>query len=78
MLTVHPDYRRHGLARRLVATCFQRCRELGLDHIVISTMPQTTGGIALYESLGFVRQPERDWDVDSRVHLIAYRAPVAR
>ncbi len=45
-----PDFRRHGLARRLVQTMVDVCRELGLRTI---TLHASDAGQPLYEAMGF-------------------------
>ena len=45
-----PEYRRQGLARRIMQTMIDVCRELGLRTI---TLHASDAGRPLYESLGF-------------------------
>ncbi len=46
----HPDYRRRGLARKLMRTILDYCR---LHDIRIVSLHASAAGRALYESLGF-------------------------
>jgi GNAT superfamily N-acetyltransferase len=46
----HPDYRRRGLARRLMSTILDWCRANSLDTVILHASAE---GRALYESLGF-------------------------
>ncbi|MFG2581859.1 GNAT family N-acetyltransferase [Streptomyces malaysiensis] len=61
MLAVRPESRRRGAAEALVRACLDRARALGLKRIVISSQRSMTAAHRLYERLGFVRAPERDW-----------------
>ena len=45
----------------------------GCSAIVLSTLPVMHAAHRLYERLGFVRTPERDWYPAPGVHLITYR-----
>lgn len=72
MLAVAERARRRGIADRLMDAAEDRARALGLAGVVLSTEPAMLGAHALYERRGYVRQPERDWDVDG-FPLIAYR-----
>jgi GNAT superfamily N-acetyltransferase len=53
-LLVHPEWRRRGIARRLMVELEQWARKLGRTLITLDTV---SGGFAepLYESIGFVR-----------------------
>jgi GNAT superfamily N-acetyltransferase len=46
----HPDYRRRGLARRLMLAVEAWCREHGIPVLTLHASPD---GQHLYESLGF-------------------------
>ncbi|MGZ3584213.1 MAG: GNAT family N-acetyltransferase [Ktedonobacterales bacterium] len=48
---VAPEYRRQGLARRLMTTILDWCKEQGIERVVLH--PSSLGR-PLYESLGFV------------------------
>jgi ribosomal protein S18 acetylase RimI-like enzyme len=73
MLAVAPSARRQGVARLLVGACVSRSRSAGHRAVVISSLPMMTGAHRLYETLGFVRTPERDWDPAPGVHLWGFR-----
>lgn len=47
---VAPEYRRQGLARRLMTTILDWCKEQGIERVVLHPSSQ---GRPLYESLGF-------------------------
>ena len=46
----HPDHRRQGLARELVARCLEAARERGATRLNLGTSAEARG---LYEALGF-------------------------
>jgi ribosomal protein S18 acetylase RimI-like enzyme len=71
MLAVSPQARRRGVGEALVRGCVSRARALGATRLVLSTLPSMHAAHALYERLGFVRDPARDWQVGDVV-LIAY------
>jgi ribosomal protein S18 acetylase RimI-like enzyme len=73
MLGVAPAARRRGVAEALVRRVVQRARELDLDALVMCSMSQMTTAHRLYERLGFVRLPERDWCPVPGVELQAFR-----
>jgi len=71
MLGVLPKARRHGVARALMAACEDLARQRGRHRVVLSTEPDMTAARALYEGLGYVRTPDRDWSIDG-FGLITY------
>lgn len=52
---VLPDYRRRGLARRLMLAVLDWCREQGIERVALHA---STMGRPLYESLGFTASNE--------------------
>jgi RimJ/RimL family protein N-acetyltransferase len=54
-LAVHPDWRRRGLARRLVAEAERSLEELGATTMHLLTHEESAAALALYESLGYTR-----------------------
>ena len=71
MLAVQPDARRRGVARALMQACEELARATGKTLLVLSTESAMTAAQALYESLGFVRTPDRDWTIHGTT-LITY------
>ena len=53
-LYVDPERRTSGLGRRLVENLIVEATELGLDRLVLNTLPTMVHAQALYRSLGFV------------------------
>ncbi|GAC1420881.1 MAG: hypothetical protein NVSMB57_14660 [Actinomycetota bacterium] len=76
MLAVHPRFMRRGIGRALSQACIERARSEGKDAIVLHADEIMKISQSLYESLGFVRDPERDYAPDDTTFLIAYRLPL--
>lgn len=72
MLAVAPQAQSRGIGRALTLACLDRARALGLRGIVLSTPTGNTRAHRLYESLGFERDPGRDWTPVPEVSLLAY------
>ncbi|HEU4920908.1 MAG TPA: GNAT family N-acetyltransferase [Candidatus Limnocylindrales bacterium] len=62
MLAVAPDAQRRGIGRLLAEAVIARARAAGRGGIAIHTRPSMVAAHRLYESLGFVRDPQRDWE----------------
>ena len=73
MLAVDPAARQAGIGRALVSAVLDRARAYGDSAVVLSTPDIALAAQRLYASLGFVRQPERDWTPVPGVRLLAYR-----
>ncbi len=54
MVATHPDYRRRGLARRLVTAAIDHARELGAKLCVLEVLDENEPAYKLYRSLGFI------------------------
>lgn len=54
LLGVMPEYRGHGLGRRLVEACIERARRLGWSKLILWTQLSMKPAQALYESAGFL------------------------
>lgn len=72
MLAVDPAAQGRGVGRALVEACLDRARELGFRGMVLSTPAHNSRAHELYERLGFVRDPARDWTPVPGVDLVAY------
>ncbi|RFS84996.1 GNAT family N-acetyltransferase [Actinomadura spongiicola] len=72
MLAVLDKARGHGLGRALVRACVDRARAAGLTGLRLSTQPNMTQAHRMYERMGFVRTPDRDWEVEPGVNLLTY------
>ena len=73
MLAVRPDAQGRGVGRALVDACVARARALGRTALVLHTTPWMLAAHHLYEEVGFVRFPSRDWSPLPEVPLRAYR-----
>ncbi|MFD5147540.1 GNAT family N-acetyltransferase [Streptomyces sp. NPDC058401] len=74
MLAVSPAARGRGAGEALVRACVSRARELeGVGHLVLSTTQKMLGAHRIYDRLGFVRTPERDWYPVPGLPLLTYR-----
>ncbi|OPG06283.1 GNAT family N-acetyltransferase [Streptomyces sp. GKU 895] len=61
MLAVAPEARGRGAGQALVQACVDRARAAGDSGMVLSTQPVMRAAHRIYERLGFVRAPHRDW-----------------
>lgn len=73
MLAVAHVARGQGVGEALVRTCIRRAEELGLTAMVLSTEDSMTSAHRIYERLGFVRTPDKDWKPVPHVLLQTYR-----
>ncbi|MFD4629514.1 GNAT family N-acetyltransferase [Streptomyces sp. NPDC058284] len=72
MLAVSPAARGRGVGELLVRDCVQRSRDAGRDRLVLSSSPTMRTAHRLYERLGFIRTPERDWYPIPGLPLLTY------
>jgi ribosomal protein S18 acetylase RimI-like enzyme len=61
-LAVAANQRRRGLARLLLGHCHRLAADEGCQAVVLWSRPTQVAAHALYQSLGYVRVPERDGD----------------
>ncbi len=59
MLGVHPEARRRGVAKLLMAACFERARRRGKTRVTLHTTHRMRAAQTMYEGLGFHRLPDR-------------------
>lgn len=52
-VSVHPDFRRRGLAREMMLALMQYGKERGVKNFTLEVRLGNTGAIELYHSLGF-------------------------
>jgi ribosomal protein S18 acetylase RimI-like enzyme len=74
MLGVDPAERGRGLARLMVQACVDRARAAGCRRLVLSTYAALPAAERLYGGFGFRRDPERDWEPEPGLALVAYVA----
>lgn len=75
MLAVAPEARRQGIAAKLLSDAMRHVQNLGLSALVLSSEAPMCGAHRLYEKLGYIRQPDRDWSV-AGYELLVYRQDV--
>ncbi len=75
MLGVAPDAQGRGAGSALMRECLDRAGRdgaVGTRRVVLSTNTIAHGSHRLYERLGFVRDPARDWTPVPGVDLLCY------
>lgn len=72
MLAVDPGAQGQGVGRALATMVVERFRAEGDQAVVLSSLDRMAAAHTLYERLGFVRAPERDWHPQPDVFLVAY------
>lgn len=76
-LAVEPEHQRTGVASALVEAVEQHARDLGAEALAICVRDTNLNAARMYEAMGFVRVPERDWSPRPGVDLLALRRPLA-
>jgi ribosomal protein S18 acetylase RimI-like enzyme len=61
MLAVDPAAQGLGVGRALTVACVDRARKEGRSGMALYTRPANLPAQRLYLSLGFIRDPDRDW-----------------
>ena len=75
MLAVLEKARGRGAGRAMVTACVERARAAGLRGMRLSTQHNMGAAQRMYERLGFVRTPERDWAPAPGLDLLTYALP---
>jgi ribosomal protein S18 acetylase RimI-like enzyme len=73
MLAVDPAAQGRGVGRALALACIERARREGRSGIALYTPPANVPAQRLYESLGFARDPGRDWEYEPGRLLWAFQ-----
>jgi ribosomal protein S18 acetylase RimI-like enzyme len=76
MLAVDPAARGRGVGEALVRACVARARSAGRARIVLHTTRWMASAQRLYARLGFDRSPDRDWEPEPDMVLLAYELPL--
>jgi predicted N-acetyltransferase YhbS len=76
LLAVAPAWRGKGVAQRLVDECVRRARAMGAPDLGLHTSRSMRGAMRLYERMGFVRVPERDFRPPGAEVVEGYRLPL--
>jgi len=77
MLAVSEVARNQGVGTALIEECLLRARSAGKARMVISTGDKMAAAHRRYESLGFKRAPELDWNPLPEERLLAYTLDLA-
>ncbi|GGT39414.1 GNAT family N-acetyltransferase [Streptomyces purpureus] len=73
MLAVSREARGRGAGEALVRACVERARATeGCVRMMLSTQPSMRSAHRIYERMGFVRTPERDWEPFPGLRLLTY------
>ncbi len=73
-LAVHPDFRRKGIARELLAAVMRMCGERGMKSGFLDVKESNAPAIALYEKFGFRRNGVRKrYYPDTKEDALLYR-----
>ncbi|MFJ6165497.1 GNAT family N-acetyltransferase [Micromonospora orduensis] len=79
MLAVDPGAQGRGVGGALARACVDRATELGCTAVVICVRAgMAASAHRLYERLGFVRSPEKDWSPAEGVDLLGLRLVLPR
>jgi ribosomal protein S18 acetylase RimI-like enzyme len=79
MLAVDPAAQGRGVGAALARACVDRAAELGCTAVVICVRAgMAVSAHRLYERLGFVRSPEKDWAPVPGVDLLGLRLDLRR
>ncbi|WP_330182461.1 GNAT family N-acetyltransferase [Nocardia sp. NBC_01503] len=76
MLVVGKQGRGLGVGTALVRKVIEIARAEGWQAVVLTTMPTMRDARRLYDRLGFVHAPERDWKTMAGTPLTVMRLPV--
>jgi GNAT superfamily N-acetyltransferase len=72
MLAVAPAARGRGVGAALVQACVDRAVATGSTALALCSMASMTPAHRIYGRFGFVRAPDRDWEPEPGIRLVAY------
>lgn len=72
MLSIAPKHKRRGIGTMLSVACIDRARTEGKRAVSLHADEIMEGACRLYERLGFVRDPDRDYRPDDETFLVCY------
>jgi ribosomal protein S18 acetylase RimI-like enzyme len=73
MLAIAPTAQRAGVGSALMQHVHAVADQEGFTGIVLSVVDTNVRAAAFYRSLGYERQPQRDWTPVPHVHLLVWR-----
>jgi predicted N-acetyltransferase YhbS len=76
LLAVAPGTRGLGVGKALVRECMRRARGMGAAELGLHTSRSMEVAIGMYERMGFVRDPEHDFQPPGAELVTAYRLPL--
>jgi GNAT superfamily N-acetyltransferase len=76
LLAVAPEARGKGVGEALVNECIRRARAIGAHELGLHTSRSMRSAMRLYERMGFVRAPERDFHPPGTEVVEGYRLPL--
>lgn len=76
MLAVSSRARGLGAGTGLVRSVIDLARAESFDAVVLTTMPAMADARRLYDRLGFVHVPQRDWTTETGLPLTVMRLPL--
>ncbi|GAB2883961.1 GNAT family N-acetyltransferase [Nocardioides pacificus] len=76
MLAVAREARGRGVGSALVEHCIEESRGAGDGAVVLCSLSDQTTAHRLYERMGFVRAPERDWYPEEGLALLVFKLPL--
>ena len=76
MLAVGKEARGQGVGAALVQSCIERARDAGCTALALCSLKQMTPAHRIYERMGFVRAPNRDWEPLPGLTLVAFVLPL--
>ena len=76
LLAVAPDARGKGVGEALVTECIRRAKAIGAHELGLHTSRSMRSAMRLYERMGFVRAPERDFHPPGTETVEGYRLPL--
>ncbi len=72
MLAVDPGDRGRGAGTALARACVDRARTEGRRRVVLHTLSFMTSAQRIYRSLGFKEIPDRTWEPEPGIRLLAF------
>ena len=70
-LYIKPDHRGKGYSRMMLNTMLDKCRELGIEEVILFTKPSVMPvAYELYKKMGFTEVNESDGVVEMRLGLV--------
>ena len=72
MLAVAEQARGQGVGAALVQTCIDLSRAAGSTALALCSMAEMTSAHRIYQRVGFIRAPDRDWQPHPGLTLVAF------